>query len=137
MKGVIIKNAAECKVCHEVIESTHVHDFVSCRGDHIAVDGGKAYLRRMFDNPENIIERSEVEYHPVSRWLTQRLAAALIRHEDQPLQITIQKTLENALRYEASYDIRHALQELPFWKVITYDDIKQIDDVIRKELIGE
>lgn len=34
--------------CNELIESRHVHDYVSCNCGNIAVDGGKEYLRRTF-----------------------------------------------------------------------------------------
>ena len=60
MKKVIVRNAAECADCHEVIESTHAHDFRSCKCGKIFVDGGKDYLRRGGDL-NCIIERSEVE----------------------------------------------------------------------------
>lgn len=44
---VIARNSAKCLKCGDEIESTHRHDFVSCRCGNIAVDGGKAYLRRV------------------------------------------------------------------------------------------
>ena len=34
----IIKNAIQCKLCGEVIESKHVHDFVQCKCGACAVD---------------------------------------------------------------------------------------------------
>ena len=40
------RNAARCKCCGDVIESRHVHDFVSCKCGAIFVDGGLEYLRR-------------------------------------------------------------------------------------------
>ena len=43
----IKKNAARCKRCQDVIESKHVHDFVTCTCGAISVDGGKCYLRRV------------------------------------------------------------------------------------------
>ena len=42
----IIRNAAYCKKCDTVIESTHVHDFRWCPCKSIFVDGGKEYIRR-------------------------------------------------------------------------------------------
>jgi hypothetical protein len=42
----IIKNAAKCLVCNEIVESKHRHDFVMCRCGNVAVDGGKDYLKR-------------------------------------------------------------------------------------------
>ena len=46
---MITKNAVRCLKCNEIIESTHRHDFKWCKCHTIAVDGGKAYLRRCGD----------------------------------------------------------------------------------------
>lgn len=56
----IIKNAIQCRICGGVIESKHVHDFVSCSCEAVAVDGGHDYLRRC-GNKEDIIELSIIE----------------------------------------------------------------------------
>jgi hypothetical protein len=42
---VIIRNAARCRKCGDVIESKHRHDFQACRCGAIFVDGGRDYLR--------------------------------------------------------------------------------------------
>lgn len=57
----IIKNAAECARCGDVIESKHRRDFVNCSCGAIFVDGGLEYLRRGFDDPCNFIDRVEYE----------------------------------------------------------------------------
>lgn len=46
MSCKILKNAARCKKCDTVIESTHVHDFVTCKCKAIFTDGGLTYIRR-------------------------------------------------------------------------------------------
>jgi hypothetical protein len=43
----ILRNAARCVKCGDVVESTHRHDFVTCKCGAISVDGGHAYLRRV------------------------------------------------------------------------------------------
>jgi hypothetical protein len=43
---MIIRNAAKCLKCGDVIESKHCHDFVKCSCGNLFVDGGKDYLRR-------------------------------------------------------------------------------------------
>lgn len=43
----IKRNAARCRKCGDVIESTFRWDFVRCKCGAIAVDGGKEYLRRV------------------------------------------------------------------------------------------
>ena len=56
---MIIRNAAQCAKCGDVIESTHRHDFVSCSCDEIFVDGGKEYLRAGAKDLNNFISLVE------------------------------------------------------------------------------
>ena len=58
---VIKCNKAQCRLCNDVIESKHRHDFVRCSCGAIAVDGGKDYIRRCAKDLDNIIELSEYE----------------------------------------------------------------------------
>jgi hypothetical protein len=44
----IIKNAIQCDLCGDIIESTDRHDFVTCKCGCCSVDGGLDYLRRGF-----------------------------------------------------------------------------------------
>ena len=55
----IIKNAIQCKLCGEVIESKQVHDFVQCKCGACAVDGGHDYLRRCFRDKDCYIDLSK------------------------------------------------------------------------------
>jgi len=57
----VLRNRAQCRLCEDVIESRHRHDFVSCRCGEISVDGGAAYLRRAANNFENFVDLSETE----------------------------------------------------------------------------
>ena len=57
----IIVNKAKCKLCGDIIESKHRHDFVWCKCGEIAVDGGKDYLKRCANDFNNFIELSEYE----------------------------------------------------------------------------
>ena len=50
-----MRNRAKCRLCNEIIESKHQHDYVSCSCGEIAVDGGNAYHRACFKNKENFI----------------------------------------------------------------------------------
>jgi len=47
MRDKIKRNAAQCLLCNDIIESKHRHDFVSCSCGNIAVDGGLDYIRRV------------------------------------------------------------------------------------------
>ena len=59
----IISNKIQCKHCGEVIESKHVHEFVTCKCETCSVDGGHYHLSRSYKNSpeEDYIELSEVE----------------------------------------------------------------------------
>ena len=58
----IVRNAARCRHCGDVIESTNTHDFKRCSCGAIFVDGGHAYLGRGFtDSPDDYEELSEFE----------------------------------------------------------------------------
>lgn len=58
----ILRNAARCRRCGDVIESVRTHDFVRCSCGAIFVDGGLSYLRRGFMNsPSDIEDLSEFE----------------------------------------------------------------------------
>lgn len=54
----IIKNVARCRKCGDVIESTDRHQYVQCSCGAVAVDGGHDYLRRCYNNKEDIEELS-------------------------------------------------------------------------------
>ena len=55
----IIKNAIQCKLCGEIIESTDRHDYVECKCGACAVDGGRDYLRQCFKGKDCYIDLSE------------------------------------------------------------------------------
>jgi hypothetical protein len=55
----IVKNSAQCKLCADIITSTHSHHFVTCRCGEISVDGGTQYIRRLANNLSNIKDLSE------------------------------------------------------------------------------
>ena len=53
-------NRIKCKLCGDIIISTHVHDFKFCKCGSVAVDGGHDYRRRC-GNREDYEELSIVE----------------------------------------------------------------------------
>lgn len=59
MRDVVVVNKAQCKLCGDIIESVHRHDFKRCSCGEISVDGGKSYIKRSAKNMGNIIEMSE------------------------------------------------------------------------------
>ena len=59
MRTVVVTNEAQCRLCGDVIESKHRHDFKSCKCGEITVDGGKEYIKRSARDLSNIIELSD------------------------------------------------------------------------------
>ena len=59
MRTKILKNRAMCLLCGDIIESKHVHDFVTCACGQLSVDGGHDYFRRAFTVPENFEDMNE------------------------------------------------------------------------------
>jgi hypothetical protein len=57
---MILKNAARCKKCGDIIESKYTHDFVRCSCGAIAVDGGRSYLKRSAMSMDDVEELSIV-----------------------------------------------------------------------------
>jgi hypothetical protein len=49
MSERIIRNSIRCRKCGDEIVSTHRHDFRWCSCGSVAVDGGRAYLKRVGD----------------------------------------------------------------------------------------
>ena len=45
-------NRVRCKECGDIIESVHVHDFVTCSCGAVSVDGGLQYLKRCFKHKD-------------------------------------------------------------------------------------
>ena len=91
MTQQILRNRAKCKLCGDTIESTHVHDFVSCSCGAVSVDGGRDYLRRCgrLEAIEELSEYGEVPDIPLPRGkrLTPKELDGLvkmIRKEQQP-----------------------------------------------------
>lgn len=68
-RDVVVENKCQCRVCEDIIESKHTHDFVRCKCGAIFTDGGKSYIRRGAKSLDNIIDMSityEEEYE--SEW---------------------------------------------------------------------
>lgn len=50
-----MRNRAKCKLCKEIIESFHSHDFVYCKCKEIYVDGGTSCYRAGANDFSNFI----------------------------------------------------------------------------------
>ena len=59
--GDIWSNTATCNLCGETIRSKNRHDFVWCKCENIAVDGGSWYSKRIFNgSAESWTDRTEL-----------------------------------------------------------------------------
>jgi hypothetical protein len=59
-RDIIITNKAQCLICHDIIESKHGYDFVTCSCGNVSVDGGTKYLRRAVHDGTKFKDLSEV-----------------------------------------------------------------------------
>lgn len=50
-----MRNRAKCRLCNQVIESTHRHDMIYCSCGEIAIDGGPEYQRCVAKDWKNFI----------------------------------------------------------------------------------
>ena len=55
----ILKNAIQCKICGDVIESVSIHDFKTCSCVACSVDGGHDYLRWCAKSLDDFVDLSE------------------------------------------------------------------------------
>lgn len=66
-RNPIVRNAVRCKLCNDVIESTHRHDFKYCKCGAVFVDGGPHYKRRGWHpgyDPDDVYEELGEFYGP-------------------------------------------------------------------------
>ena len=61
LKRHIKRNAAQCLKCGEVIESRYRHDFVTCSCGALSVDGGRDYIRRVYEDESQYVDMDEYE----------------------------------------------------------------------------
>ena len=63
MQSRIKRNAAQCLMCNDVIESTDGQQHVECSCGNLAITGGSRMIRVLRGKPKM---RSLVEYHPIT-----------------------------------------------------------------------
>lgn len=63
---MITKNAAQCGLCGDIIESKYRHNFVSCSCNNIFIDGGLDYFRAGARDMSNFISLAEYEDEKVN-----------------------------------------------------------------------
>ncbi len=63
---MIIRNAVKCNKCQEVLQSTHVHDYVECICQETMVDGGNEYFRYGGNDVETLFVETHNSFIPHS-----------------------------------------------------------------------
>ena len=71
----IVKNAIQCNLCGDIIESTYRHEYVECKCGACAVDGGHDYLRRSFKDKDCYTDLSVTV--PLTEYKIERLQSLL------------------------------------------------------------
>jgi|AntAceMinimDraft_11_1070367.scaffolds.fasta_scaffold50842_3 tRNA(Ile2) C34 agmatinyltransferase TiaS len=64
----ILSNKVQCHKCGDIIESKHRHDFKWCSCGNVAVDGGKSYLKRAFNEQGTWTELSKTRQEERERY---------------------------------------------------------------------
>lgn len=119
MREKILRNAARCLFCHDLIESKYRHDFVTCCCGAISVDGGLDYLRRV-GNLDAVEERSVIDNREDH---VQRMAEdvwELLKVED--LYATIRRHLD-----EEREDVLASIEKLGAEKLSEGEGLREVD----------
>jgi len=99
-----MRNRAKCRLCEEIIESFHSHDYVSCKCGEISIDGGNMHYKasakdfnnflRVDDNGKEVEvvveEKAPIEdlpsFKPSKEELLQMLEEMQKRIENLPIE---------------------------------------------------
>ncbi len=79
---MIIRNAVKCNNCQEVLQSTHVHDYVECMCQETMVDGGNEYFRYGGNDVETLFVETHSPYVPHSVQLENSDVVLAAHHPD-------------------------------------------------------
>jgi hypothetical protein len=77
-RSIILRNAAKCRKCGDIIESKHRHDFVTCKCGAISLDGGRSYFRVVWpegnceDYVEDLSESKEISEEEYQKMIKER-----------------------------------------------------------------
>lgn len=81
----LVLNRAQCNRCCAVIISTYRWDYRSCECGYLAVDGGRAYMKRVVNDTEPPFR----DFTELSIWTSPYSRRGLIVHAYQPTDTTI------------------------------------------------
>ena len=112
-----MRNRAKCKLCKDIVESFHVHDYVTCSCGEIAVDGGLQYLKAVAKNWENFLRVDDEGNEIIVK--IDCSSESSIEKEAQNTQNTQHKPSKVEL-LEMLHDMIKAIENLPPAGMSTY-----------------
>ena len=87
-----MRNRAKCKLCKDVLESFHRHDYVTCSCGQISIDGGNDYYKaaaldwanfiRVDDEDNEIIPKVVDENMPLDKGFSEETLSKPITKKD-------------------------------------------------------
>jgi len=80
----LMRNRAKCKLCGDIIESLHPHDFVACKCTEITIDGGLECYKASAKDPNNFLRIDDEGNEIVVTWVDKE--EITITPEDFPKQ---------------------------------------------------
>ncbi len=92
-----MKNRAKCKLCLDIIESFHRHDFVRCKCGEISVDGGLDYFRCGAGDWRNFL-RVDDEGNEIEIKVQEKDEPVKEEPKAKPSKIELMKTLEEMVK---------------------------------------
>ena len=113
-----MRNRAKCRLCNDIIESFHQHDYVTCSCDEISIDGGQNLFKagakdfanfiRIDDNdnevPIKVIDKEEDPEQPTGGLLAKPTKQDLLKILSDDIE-RIEKLPDSVLRMEMNqYD---------------------------------
>lgn len=107
----IIKNAIQCKLCGDIIESTDRHQYVTCKCGACAVDGGHDYLRRSFKDKDCYGNISPFEQCTRGDKRLKELLKLVARNREELDGTLTEKQKETLEKFEECMNEMHSITE--------------------------
>jgi hypothetical protein len=104
-----MRNRAKCKLCDDIIESFHRHDYVTCKCGHISVDGGNDYHRCRAGDWANFL-RVDDEGNTI---VPKIVDAPIEKEENEALKDTVQTKITTRDKLDMLHEMIKNIEKLP------------------------
>ena len=84
-----LRNRAKCKLCGDILESFHRHDYVTCTCGEIGIDGGMDYFKCNAKDWKNFL-RIDNEGNEI----TPRIVEEAPKEEEKPIELSIDTKID-------------------------------------------